>query len=198
MWACLRLSAAAASAFAAIASASHVQRRGSLDVTALGQKYFGNDASWYQDRIPWFEIADQQIQDVYYYRWKIFRAHQRDLGQRGYISTEFMDDVGWQLEPWASLNDATGFHLNEGRWNRDRRFAQDYLNHMYEGGGNDRHFTDYMADSAYEVYKLDGSQADLTKHLDQMISLYNAWQNDHYDTSKGLFYIEPLADATGE
>lgn len=55
------------------------------------------------------------------------------------LGTEFLDDVGWQLEPWASLNDATGFHIGEGRWLRDRRFSDDYLNHMYNGG-NDRHF----------------------------------------------------------
>ena len=33
--------------------------------------------------------------------------------------------MGWQLEPWASLNDATGFHIGEGRWLRDRRFSDD-------------------------------------------------------------------------
>jgi hypothetical protein len=59
----------------------------SLDTTSLAKKYFGNDAPWYQARIPYFEISDGNIQDVYYYRWKIFRAHQRDLGQRGYVST---------------------------------------------------------------------------------------------------------------
>lgn len=58
-----------------------------------------------------------------------------------WISTEFLDDVGWQLEPWATLNDATGFHLGEGRWLRDRRYSDDYIRHMYNGG-NDRHFTD--------------------------------------------------------
>lgn len=58
-----------------------------LDTAALGEQYFGNDAAWYRDKIPFFEISDSDIQDVYYYRWKIFRAHQRDLGERGYVST---------------------------------------------------------------------------------------------------------------
>jgi hypothetical protein len=71
---------------ASLAAASPLLKRG-LDAQALAQKYFGNDAPWYQDRIPYFECSDSDIQDVYFYRWKIFRAHQRDLGQRGYIST---------------------------------------------------------------------------------------------------------------
>ena len=58
-----------------------------LDVEAIVNKYYGNDAAWYRDRFPLFDSSDPDITDVYYYRWKIFRAHQRDLGERGYIST---------------------------------------------------------------------------------------------------------------
>ncbi|KAI7556142.1 hypothetical protein KC317_g12454, partial [Hortaea werneckii] len=121
---------AALLAIAALAAASPLHKQ-SLDTHALAKHYFGNDAPWYQDRIPYFECSDKKIQDVFYYRWKIFRAHQRDTGIRGYVSTEFLEDVSWQLEPWATLNDATGFHLGEGQWLRDRRFADDYINHMY-------------------------------------------------------------------
>lgn len=165
-----------------------------LDNHAIAVKYFGNDAPWYESRIPFFECSDAQLTDVYYYRWKIFRAHQRDLGAKGYISTEFLDDVGWQLEPWASLNDATGFHIGEGRWNRDRRYADDYINFMYNGG-NDRHFTDYLADATYGRYLVDGDATSLKSYLGPMKTLYNQWA-DHFDTSKGLYYIEPLLDAT--
>ncbi|KAL1296501.1 hypothetical protein AAFC00_000013 [Neodothiora populina] len=167
----------------------------SLDIGALSTQYFGNDAPWYEGRIPFFSSSDSQVNDVYYYRWKIFRAHQRDLGAKGYISTEFLDDVGWQLNPWASLNDATGFHLGEGRWNRDRRFKDDYLDFMYASGGNDRHFTDYMADAAWRCYLVDGDAASGTRYVEQMKTIYAQW-DDHFDTSKGLYYIEPLLDAT--
>ena len=73
-------------ALSASATASPLLKR-ALDTKSLATKYFGNDAPWYQDRIPYFECSDTEIQDVYYYRCKIFRAHQRDLGERGYIST---------------------------------------------------------------------------------------------------------------
>jgi hypothetical protein len=73
-------------ALSAAATASPLLKR-ALDTKSLATKYFGNDAPWYQDRIPYFECSDTEIQDVYYYRWQIFRAHQRDLGERGYIST---------------------------------------------------------------------------------------------------------------
>ncbi len=165
-----------------------------MDTHRIAVTRFGNDAPWYEGRIPFFESADRRIDAVYYYRWSLFRAHQRDLGVRGFISTEFLDDVSWQLEPWASLNDATGFHIGEGRWLRDRRYADDYIAHMYNGG-NDRHFTDYMADSVWGRYLVDGDRDGATRHLPAMRRLYDQW-DDHLDRGKGLYWTEPLADAT--
>jgi hypothetical protein len=166
-----------------------------IDLDRIASQRFGNDAAWYRGRIPFFESSDPLIDAVYYYRWQIVRAHQRDLGANGYITTEFADDVGWQREPFASLNDATGFHLNELRWLNDRRLAADYIDYMYAAGGNDRHFSDYMADSVWSRYLVDGDQGEALKHLPAMRRLYDAWF-DHFDWSKTLYWIEPLLDAT--
>lgn len=65
---------------------------------------------------------------------------------------------------------------------------------MYNGG-NDRHFSDYMAQAAWDVYRVDGDQAAVTAHLDSMINIYNQW-NDHFNSTTGLYWIEPLSDAT--
>ncbi|MEG3087151.1 MGH1-like glycoside hydrolase domain-containing protein [Sphingomonas sp. PB4P5] len=165
-----------------------------LDAVAITTQHFGNDAPWYAGRIPLFESADAKINAVYYYRWALFRAHQRDLGAEGFISTEFLDDVGWQREPYASLNDATGFHIAEGRWLRDRRYAGDYIDFMYRGG-NDRHFTDYMADSVYGRFLVDGDRAAALRHLGAMRHIYRLW-DEKFDFSKGLYFVEPLLDAT--
>lgn len=165
-----------------------------LNVPRIAVDRYGNDAEWYESRIPFFQSADPLLDEVYYYRWMLFRAHQRDLGVRGYITTEFLDDVSWQLEPWASLNDATGFHLGEGRWLRDRRYADDYVNHMHTGG-NDRHFTDYMADSVWSRYLVDGDREAAIRHLAEMRRLFDAWSN-HFDRAKGVYWTEPLLDAT--
>ncbi len=155
---------------------------------------FGNDAAWYRDNIPFFESADPAIDAVYYYRWSVVRAHQRDLGAQGYVTTEFLDDVSWQREPFATLNDASGFHLGETRWLRDRRYAADYADYMYQGG-NDRHFSDYMADAVYGRFLVDGDRSEAIRHLSAMRHVYRAW-DERFDWSKGLYWIEPLLDAT--
>lgn len=129
------------------------------------------------------------------YRWKIFRSHQRDLGANGYISTEFLDDVGWQTNPWASLNDATGFHLLEGRWCRDRRFKEDYATFMYSPNSNTRQFSESMAAAVWQGYLVDGVAQDAVARIDAMQAVFAAWE-DSYDASKGLYWVEPLRDAT--
>jgi len=166
-----------------------------LDAHAVAVARFGNDAPWYEGNIPLFESSDPKLDEIYYYRWKVFRAHQRDLGPRGYITTEFLDDVSWQRDPYASLNDATGFHIQEGRWLRDRRYAGDYIDFMYDGGGNDRHFSEAIADATYARFLVDGDQAAATRHLSAMKHVYALW-DDHYDFDKKLYWVEPLADAT--
>ncbi|RYM12947.1 MULTISPECIES: MGH1-like glycoside hydrolase domain-containing protein [Sphingobium] len=180
---------------AAIIGNGAVPPQPAMDVAAITAQRFGNDAPWYRDRIPFFESADPAIDAVYYYRWQVFRAHQRDLGADGYITTEFADDVDWQRHPYASLNDASGFHIGEGRWLNDRRFADDYINFMYRSGGNDRHFTDHMADSVWGRFLVDGDRADAIEHLPVMNHIYRLW-DDKYDFDKGLYFVEPLLDAT--
>jgi hypothetical protein len=165
-----------------------------LDIPAIAKARFGNDAPWYEGRIPFFESSDPKIDAVYYYRWGLFRAHQRDLGAQGYITTEFADDVDWQRHPFASLNDASGFHIAEGRWLNDRRFTDDYINFMYEGG-NDRHFTDHMADSVWGRYLVDGDRKAVLANLKTMRHVYRLW-DEKFDFDKGLYFVEPLLDAT--
>jgi hypothetical protein len=129
-----------------------------IDGATVLAKRYGGDAAWYAGNIPLFASSDPLLDDTWYYRWALFRAHQRDLGAYGYISTEFFDDVGWQREPWAGLNDASGFHIDEGRWLRQRRYAGDYIDYLYAHGGNDRHFAEGIADAVWGRYLVDGDR----------------------------------------
>ncbi|HVF93692.1 MAG TPA: discoidin domain-containing protein [Sphingomonas sp.] len=65
---------------------------------------------------------------------------------------------------------------------------------MYRGG-NDRHFTDYMADAVYGRLLVDGDRGEATRHLSAMHHIYRAW-DERFDWSKGLYWVEPLLDAT--
>lgn len=166
-----------------------------LDPNKLASQYFAEDAQWYIDNIPFFECSDKKIQDVYYYRWKLYKAHIRNVGESGYVITEFLDNVSWDKDPYCSLNDATAFHIYEGRWLKNNQYVNGYISYMYAGGGNNRHFSEGIADAAFASYLVNADAAFVTEQLNTMEHIYNLWL-DHYDLSKNLYYIEPLLDAT--
>ena len=166
-----------------------------LPTAVLAQQYFGNDAPWYQANIPFFEIDDPELQQIYYYRWQLFRSHLRDLGPERYMVTEFLPEVPWGRPPYTDLNDSSSFHLLEARWLRDPRYAESLIDHLYSGGGNDRHFSESIAAATYAVTQVTGDTAPALRHLDTMQYVYNAW-DDHFDRIRNLYWIEPLLDAT--
>ena len=167
-----------------------------LPARAIAEREFGSDAAWFEANVPLFECADAEIASIYHYRWRLYKAHLRDLGPKGWLVTEFLDDVGWQRQPYAMLNDATGFHLAEGRWMRDRGPLDAFVGFLYAEGGNDRHFSEGIADATYGYAALaKGDPAFAARYLPAMRHVYGLW-DDRFDFTKGLYSIEPLLDAT--
>src|SRR6476620_3572794 len=52
-----------------------------LDRNKLAKEYYHEDARWFLDNTPFFECSDKQVEQVYYYRWKMYKAHIRNVGQ---------------------------------------------------------------------------------------------------------------------
>ncbi len=161
----------------------------------LAVENFGADAPWFLSNIPFLEIDDAQIQQIYYYRWKLYRAHIREIGSQGTTVLEFLPDVSWAMEPYTDLNDSSSFHLMEGRWLRNPAIAESLIDHLYTGGGNDRHFSESIAAATEATTRVTGDPEPGLRHLDAMQSVYNTW-NDHFDIQRNLYWIEPILDAT--
>ncbi len=161
----------------------------------LAQQAFGSDAPWYLSNIPFLEIDDPEIQQTFYYRWKIFRSHLRQIGDQGVDETEFLTDVPWARHPYTDLNDSSSFHILEGRWLRDPAFVTSIVDHLYSGGGNDRHFSESIAAATLAWTEVTGDPQPALKHLDTMQHIYSLW-DDHFDPRRNLYWIEPIADAT--
>jgi hypothetical protein len=51
-----------------------------LDRNKLASDYYQEDTQWYLDIVPFFECSDKPIEQVYYYRWKLYKAHLRYTG----------------------------------------------------------------------------------------------------------------------
>lgn len=161
----------------------------------LAAQYFKEDAQWYIDNIPFFECSDKQIEQVYYYRWKMYKAHIRNVGDNQFVITEFINHVPWDREPFCTINAASMHHIYEGRWLKDSRFMDGYINYLFPQGGNDRRYSESVADAAYARFLVNADTAFLISQLDSMIYSYNHWA-DHWETGKNLYYIPAMPDAT--
>ena len=166
-----------------------------LNHQKLAKEYYHEDLQWYLENTPFFECSDKQIEQVYYYRWKLYKAHIRNAGQDQYVITEFINDVTWDRDPYSTINAAAMHHIYEGRWLKNNRYMDGYINYMFQQGGNNRSYSESVADAAYARYLVNKDSNFIVKQLDSMKHVYDEW-SDHFDSSKNLYYIAAMPDAT--
>lgn len=165
------------------------------DNQQLSQKYFGNDAEWYFNNIPFFECSDKNIEAVYYYRWKMYKAHIRNTGTDHFVITEFINDVHWDIDPYSTINAASGHHIYEGRWLRDDRYMKSYITYLNQEGGNNRSYSEWIADATYAHYLVKADSTFLVSQLDGLKKNFDGW-NDHWEEARKLYFIPAMPDAT--
>ena len=165
------------------------------DHSKLANEYFEKDTQWYLDNIPFFECSDKQIEQVYYYRWKLYKAHIRNVGENSYVITEFINHMGFDRDPYCTINAASMHHIYEGRWLKDDRYVNGYINYLYHNGGNNLQYTESIADATYARYLVNADSSFLFHQLDSMQRKYDGW-SDHWDSTKNLYYIPAMPDAT--
>jgi hypothetical protein len=178
-----------------LVSCNTVTKEPVMNRQQLAATYFGPDSSWYLDNIPFFECSDKEIEQVYYYRWKLFKAHIRNTGDNSFVITEFINHVAWDRDPYCTINAASMHHIYEGRWLKDDRYMNGYIDYLFRGGGNDRRYSESVADAAFARWLVNGDSLFLMQQLDSMVSGYGQWA-DHLDSAKKFYYIPAMPDAT--
>ncbi|MEK6781765.1 MAG: discoidin domain-containing protein [Bacteroidota bacterium] len=166
-----------------------------LDHIKLATEYYQEDAEWYLDNVPFFECSDKQIEQVYYYRWKLYKAHIRNVGENSYVITEFINHMDWDREPYCTINAASMHHIYEGRWLTNDLYMDGYINNLYQDGGNNLQYSESVADATYARYLVNADSTFIIGQLDSMQRMYNRW-SDHWDADKKLYYIPAMPDAT--
>lgn len=169
------------------------------------------DPNWFERNVPLLDVPEQQIQDVYYYRWQTYKEHLVYTGaQYGYLASEFLHPVDYGA-PYGGIVAAAGHHINEGRWLRDLKYGQDIVNFWLAGPGQQakpatealnkdtsdwaHEYSFWAADSVWKQYLVTGDQGFIVGQLDNLVTQYRAWDN-HFDSSLGLYWQVPVWDAT--
>lgn len=168
------------------------------------------EPAWYEANIPFVDLPDKEIQDTYYYRWRVYKEALKYTGpDDGWIVSEFLGPVGYSA-PLGGINAAAGHHIYEGRWLRDRRYVDDYLDYWLRGTGsrekppNDgkgitstdwaHQYSFWAVDAAVARASVTGDWDYLLDRLPELRGQYEQWKGN-FDERLGLYWQTPVWDA---
>jgi hypothetical protein len=154
------------------------------------------EIEWYKDNIPFLDVPDSAIFDVYYYRWSSYKRNLHyTQPDTGYIVSEFVHAPGY-ASAFGGINAAAGHHIYEGRWLKTQRYLDDYERYWLRGPGmaGAHQYSFWAADAAYARYLVNGDAAFVTGILEDLVRQYNDWDS-HFDAQKGLYWQVPVWDA---
>jgi hypothetical protein len=145
----------------------------------------GSDADWLTKNIPFFECPDAQVQEIYYFRWRVFKKHLQKT-RDGFVVTEFLPKVGWSGKH-NTISCAAGHHFREGRWLHEPRYLDDYAYFWFRKGGEPRRYSFWAADSIYSRYLVDRNEILPVDLLPDLVKNHEGWEATHRDAG-GLFW----------
>ncbi|QKV80130.1 discoidin domain-containing protein [Amycolatopsis sp. Hca4] len=168
------------------------------------------DPGWYEANIPFVDLPDKAIEDTYYYRWRTFKEALKYTGpEDGWIVSEFLGPVGYSA-PGGGIDAASGHHLYEGRWLRDPRYLDDYVDYWLRGSGAgpkpatdglNENTTDWAheysfwaADAVLARASVDGRWDFAVDRLPELQRQWAAWA-PQFDPQLGLYWQVPVWDA---
>lgn len=152
--------------------------------------------SWFEKNIPYFDCDDEQLLQIYYFRWLTYRNNIRKITDEwnGFIISEFLPNVEWS-GLYNSISCPAGHHFYEGRWIRDSKYLDSYSDFWFIDGANPRLYSFPIADAYYNRYLVTGDKQDVTKYFNFLSSNYDDWEKSHYVSSLGLY--KQIADRDG-
>lgn len=179
----------------------YVNRFNSEDVESV-TNYVPNAVSkaWLAENIPLFECPDPEVEEVYYFRWWVFRKHIKAT-PAGFVITEFLKPVR-HAGPYNTISCAVGHHLAEGRWLHEQRYLREYILFWLRGenGGPQPHFHRYsswFAAAVFDWYLVTGDREFVTGLLPDLIADYRQWEQERLLTN-GLFWQFDVRDGMEE
>ena len=156
-----------------------------LNRKLLAREYYGEEAGWFEERIPFFECPDADLQQTYYFRWDVFRKHLKQTPD-GFVVTEFTPPVSWAGK-YNTISCAAGHHLYEGRWLRETNLVRDYATFWFRKGGEPRKYSFWAADAIYAAYRVQHERDWVVDLLPDLINNFSGWEKTRRDDN-GLFW----------
>ena len=148
--------------------------------------------AWLQKEIPVFACPDQEVEEMYYFRWWSFRKHLVQT-TNGFAFTEFLTKA-------TPVSSALGHQLAEGRWLHDQGLMDDYVHYWFQDAAHRQQmhrYSSWVADALYQRCLVTGDTNRLVAMLGDLTEDYRQWEQEHL-TTNGLFWQFDVRDAMEE
>ena len=137
--------------------------------------------------IPLIDVPDKEIEETYYFRWWTYRKHLKKT-QDGFVITEFLPPVPW-AKKHNTINCPAGHHIYEGRWLRNSKFVQEYIDFWLKKSGDGiRQYSFWVADATLAFHKVHQNDSLLSNNLPLLVSNYGKWEQKRRDSTNVLFW----------
>ena len=149
--------------------------------------YIDNRSSWdwLKDNIPLFESSDEDLEEIYYFRWWTFRKHIVKTPD-GFVVSEYLPPVPWAGK-FNTISCAAGHHFYEGRWLRDRKYLDSYARFWFSKDGEPRRYSFWVANALQARAMVTQDQQLLIDLFPGLLENYRQWERTHLDPN-GLFW----------
>lgn len=161
-----------------------------------------NDSAWawMQSNIPLFECPQQNVEEIFYYRWWTLRKHLKKTPV-GYAFTEFLIDRSY-ADKYNLIACALGHHINEGRWLHNQEYLDQYIHVWYRGNDGKpmkklHGFSSWATDAIYSRYLVNNDKNYLTDMLPDLAADYKVWEEEK-KLPNGLFWQSDVKDGMEE
>jgi hypothetical protein len=144
--------------------------------------------AWFEYNIPYVDLPDENIEQIYYYRWHTYRCQLRETASDSFVVTEFLPNVSWARNDNAIVC-AAGHHIYEGRWLRDGQYMDDYMNFWFGRGQSALYlYSSWLPEAFYQRYLATGDE-NIVKYYKVLELFYDRFVSSHFDSTVGLFKI---------
>ena len=157
-------------------------------------------SEWMRQNIPLFDCPDDDMRELYYYRWWTLRKHIKRTPV-GYGMTEFLVDRSY-ADKYNLIACAIGHHVMESRWLRDTTYLHQILRTWYFGNDGQamermNRFSSWNPYAVQELFKVQGDTAFVLSLKPRLEEEYARWESTNQLPS-GLFWQGDVQDGMEE
>lgn len=155
---------------------------------------------WMKQNIPLFECPQQNMEEIFYYRWWTLRKHIKQT-EKGFVFTEFLIPRSY-ADKYNLIASGLGHHIYESRWLHDKQYMDNNLHVWYRGNDGKplkklRFYSSWNIDAIYNRYLVNGDKDFVLDLLLDLKADFAGWEEEKKATN-GLYWQFDVRDAMEE